>query len=267
MQKILYIKNYKNKLLSKERNKMRVLFIILAFNFSLFAFEGQLVKAVTKFFSKESATIISKEYGEKGVEALAVLQKKYGKNALIRFNTIKKLYGKKGINYLIKYGEIAVKNPTVFNLVNKHGAKGVYLIKQFPLRAPDYYKKYGDKFFNISNKYGDKRVIRYLDGAKKFQQDDKIIHFLDKYGDKGNSFLNNHWGKLLTSGFVLLNANSLIQSTENIGNEVVDKTAKAGEESVKNIVNSQLGIFIGIALLLFVFFKYGYEKIFSSREK
>ena len=246
---------------------MRIFFIILIFNFSLFAFEGQLIKTVAKFFSKESITIISKKYGSEGVEALAVLQRKYGKNALVKFNTISQTYGKKGLGYLTKYGEIAVKNPTAFQMVDKYGSQGVYLLKRFPLRSTEYYKKYGDKFFTISNKYGNTRVIRYLDDAKKFHQDNKIIHFLDKYGDRGNAFLNNHWGKLLTSGFVLLNADDIIASTENLGQEAIGKTAEVGKESIKNIVNSQLGLFIGIALLLFIFFKYGYEKIFPSNEK
>jgi len=246
---------------------MKVLLIILVLNFSLFGFEGQVVKIVTKFFSKESATIISKEYGAKGVEALSILEKKYGKNALIKFNAISKKYGRKGLNYLTKYGEIAVANPTAFKIVDKYGSKGVYLLDRFPKKGIEYYRKYGDKFLNLSNKYGDTRIVRYLDNAKKFGKDDKIIQFLDKYGDKGNAFLNNHWGKLLVSGFVLLHADSLIASTQSVAKEAVGKTAEVGEKSIKNIANSQVGVFIGLALLLFIFFKFGYDKIFSRREK
>ena len=84
---------------------------------------------------------------------------------------------------------------------------------------------------------------------------------MDKYEEKGNAFLNKHWGKLLTSGFVLLNAESLIDSTKNIANHGVDKGAEVVEYSVKNVADSQLGWMIGLALLLFVFFKYGIENI------
>ena len=72
---------------------------------------------------------------------------------------------------------------------------------------------------------------------------------------------------MLTSGFVFLNADDLVESMENVGKKTVDKTGDFATNSVKNIANSNLGIFMGIALLLFVFFKYGLDFVFGFIEK
>jgi hypothetical protein len=72
---------------------------------------------------------------------------------------------------------------------------------------------------------------------------------------------------MLATGFVLLNADSLIESTKNIANHGLDKGREVAQESIKNIANSQLGWMIGLALLLFVFFKYGIEAVVSVWRK
>ena len=229
----------------------------------VFAFEGQIAKILTKTFTKTTITQVSEKYGSKGIEALGTLTKKYGKNSLNKLNEINKKFGQKGIDILIKYGELALKNQSTFKLVNQYDSKGFYLLKRYPNKSIEYYNKFGNKFIINANK----RVIKYLDDANKYNQDTKIITFLDKFGDKANSFLDKHWGKLLTSGFVLLNADSLIASTQNIAESVIDKSGEVVTDSVSNISNSQVGLFIGIALLLFVFFKFGIDKLIAIREK
>lgn len=220
---------------------------------------------ISKYFSKVKNNKISQQYGDDGIRALGTLTQKYGKNSISKLNEISMVYGNKGLRYLNKYGEIAIKNRTNFNIIDTFGSKGVYLLKQYPSKGVEYYNKFGNKFVINAQKYGNKRVIKYLDESKKFNQDSKILKFLDKFGDKANVFLDRHWGKLLASGFVLLNADSIIASTENIANKTIDKSGEIVTDSVSNIANSQLGLFIGIALLLFIFFKYGLDKIIKIR--
>jgi len=246
---------------------MKKLILILVLSSCIFAFEGQIAKILIKTFTKTTISQVSKEYGVKGINALSILTKKYGKNSLNKLNEINKKFGQKGIDILIKYGELPLKNQTTFKIVNQYGNKGFYLLKRFPNRSIEYYNKFGSKFVKNADKYGDKRVIKYLDDAKKYNQDTKVINFLDKFGDKANIFLNNHWGKLLASGFVLLNADSLIASTENIAKSAIDKGANVVIDSISNISNSQVGLFIGIAILLFVFFKFGIDKIMKIKAK
>jgi len=242
---------------------MKKIFLILLIVLPLFAFEGAAVKLLTKYFSKESIELISKQYGSTGVRALEKLSAQYGKNALGLVENYGSKYGDDGLRLLAQYGEKAVANHVSFEIVKKFGDKGFYLVKQFPQKSVKYYDKFGDTFVKVVEKTGNTRTIRYLDDAAKYGKDDKVLRFLDKYGAKGNVFLDKHWGKLLTSGFVLLNAESLIDSTKNIVNHGIDKGGKVVEHSVKNVADSQLGWMIGLALLLFVFFKYGMDFIFG----
>jgi hypothetical protein len=245
----------------------RVLFILIITTYSLFGFESQIIKFLSKTFSKNTISNVSKQYGENGLNGLKTLTNKYGKNSLLKLNEIGNKYGNRGIELLSKYGEAALKNKHTFDIVDKFGSKGFYLIKKYPNKSVNYYNKFGSKFITNADKFGNKRVIKYLDESAKYNQDGKIIKFLNKFGEKGNNFLNNHWGKLLTSGFVLLNADSLIASTENIVNNGVDKGTEVVSDSIENIANSQIGLFVGISILLFIFFKYGFEKIISLRKK
>jgi hypothetical protein len=64
-----------------------------------------------------------------------------------------------------------------------------------------------------------------------------------------------------------VHADSLIESTKNIANHGLDKGGEVAQESIKNIANSQLGWMIGLALLLFVFFKYGIEALVAVWKK
>jgi len=248
---------------------MRLLVLLLAVN--LFAFEGVLVKNTVKFFSKESVEIVSKRYGDDGVKALAKLESKYGKESLKKLNSIYSKYGKEGIRLLAEYGEKALKNPQTFEIVKKFKDKGFYLITKFPKRSVEYYQKFGNKFVELSNRYGSSRVIKYLDEAKQYNADGKIIKFLDKFGEKANVFLEKHWGKLLVSGFVLLNADSLIKSSENIAKEAINKTTETVTntvtKSIDEIVTSQFGLLAGLALIVFVFLKVGLREYFKFKNQ
>jgi len=238
---------------------MKKILLFLMLSLSLSAFEGTVVKILAKYFSKETIEVIGKQYGSNGIHALEKLSVPYGKNALVLVEKYGMKYGDEGLKLLVQYGEKAVANRVSFEIVRKFGDKGFYLVKQFPQRSVKYYDKFGETFVKVAEKTGNSRTIRYLDDAGKYAKDDKVLRFLDKYGAKGNVFLDKHWGKLLTSGFVLLNAESLIDSTKNIANHGLDKGEEVVEKSVKNVLDSSLGLMIGLALLLFVFFKYGLE--------
>ena len=248
--------------------KILLIFILIS---QIFAFEGAVVKTLSKFFSKEAVETVASKYGNNGLKALEKLSAKYGSKGMEKLEIINAKYGKEGLRLVSKYGDEVVKNRAIFNIVEKFGYKGYYLIRRFPKRSVEYYEKFGDKFVTLSNKFGPTRVINYLDEAKKYGADRKIIKFLDKFGKKANNFLEKHWGKLLVSGFVLLNADDIIKSTENIttniGKELVDKTGQTVTDTVSNVADSQFGLFAGIALILFVVFKYGWEFWMKIKKK
>ena len=247
----------------------KIVFILLVVS-QIFSFEGAVVKNLLKAFSRDTIRITMQKYGSRGVEALEKLYVKYGKDGLNRLKSIEAKYGKEGVNLVAKYGDEVVKNRGTFNLVEKFGDKGFYLVKRFPNRSVEYYNKFGDKFVILSDKFGSSRIIRYLDEAKTYNADGKIIHFLEKFGQKGNEFLDRHWGKLLASGFVLLNADDIIKSIENVSNTAITTTGKTITDTTSNIANSNLGILFGIAAILFVIFKYGWEflsKFMNRNEK
>jgi len=244
----------------------KIIMGLLLLSCTLFAFESALVKSLYTVFGKNTVTLVSKQYGKEGLSALNMLTKKYGKEGIKVLENVSAKYGEKGVQVLSRYGEIAVKNKASFEMVSKYGDEGFYLLKQYP-QSVKQYEKFGEKFMTASQKYGDKRVVNYLDESAKFKQDGKVMRFLANFGDKANVFLDRHWGKLLTSGFVLLNAEDLVKSMENVSTKVVDKTGDVASKSVESIANSQLGWFMGIALLLFVFFKYGLDFVFGFIER
>jgi len=243
---------------------MKKLILILLFSASLFAFEGAAVKILAKTFSRSTISSVAKQYGDDGLKALEKLSSRYGQEGLNMMKEYSAKYGKEGIAILSRYGEKALVNKTTFEMVKKYGDKGYYFVRQYPVRSVKYYEKYGDTFVKTANKIGDSRMIRYMDDAAKYGKEDKVLKFLDKYGEKGNAFLDKHWGKLLTSGFVLLNAESLVESARNITNHASDKVAETVQIGVKEVANSQIGWFIGLALLLFVFFKFGMDVLIDG---
>jgi hypothetical protein len=241
---------------------MKNFLVILLLISNLFALEGMAIKSLLKIFSKDSIEMVAKKYGDDGTVALEKLSMKYGKNGINKLEEIETKYGKDGVKLVAKYGDEVVKNRATFNIVKKFGYKGYYLINRFPKRAVEYYNKFGDKFVILSDKFGNDRVIKYLDGAKKYNADNKIIKFLDKFGEKANNILDRHWGKLLASGFVLLNSDNFFKTLNNLGEKTIDK---AGETVVKT-TDSNFGILAGIALILFIFLKYGWDFIVKIRK-
>lgn len=137
------------------------------------------------------------------------------------------------------------------------------MIKKYP-QSINYYSKYGNEFIVATEKYGVKEVTNYLDDSAKFGKDKEVLSLLGKFGDKANSFFQANWGKLTTIGFVGLNADSLIVSAENLGVASVKVVGNTAAKSVDSIANSNLGLIIGLALILLVFFKFGFEKIFRK---
>jgi len=240
---------------------MKKILLFMMLTASLFAFEGAAVKVLAKYFTKETIEVVSKKYGSNGLKALEKLSATHGKSALGLMEKYGAKYGEEGLKLLSRYGEKVVANRASFEMVKHFGDKGFYLVRQFPVRATTYYEKYGNKFVKTTDKIGATRTIRYMDEAAKHGAEGKVLTFLDKFGQKGSLFLDKHWGKLLTSGFVLLNAESLINSAKNVANHGLDKGGEVVEHSIKNVADSQLGWMIGLALLLFVFFKYGFEAI------
>ena len=237
------------------------------FTATLFAFEGVGIKVLTKYFSKSTINTVARQYGDDGLKALEKLSSHYGEDGLKLMERYGAQYGKEGLAILSRYGEKALANKTTFEMVKKYGDKGYYLVRQYPARSVKYYEKFGDTFVKTANRVGDSRMIRYMDGAAKYGKEDKVLKFLDKYGEKGSAFLDRHWGKLLVSGFALLNADDIIKSVENVSNHTVDKTADTVPKTIGAIANSQFGWFGGIALLLFIFFKFGVDALVVGWKK
>lgn len=240
----------------------------------VFAFEGTLIKNLSKVFSKEAVEMTAKRYGDDGIRALDKLSVKYGNKGISKLEAINAKYGQEGLKLVAKYGDEVVKNEKIFEIVSKFKDKGYYLIKKFPQKSVEYYEKFGDKFVKLANKFGPTRVVEYLDEAKKYNADGKIIRFLDNFGERANKFLNEHWGKLLASGFVLLNADDIIKSLENVttkvGEKAVTVTGDTITTTVSGLANSTFGLFAGISLILFIIFKYGWDffvKFISIRKK
>ena len=133
---------------------MRKIVLILLMSASLFAFEGAAAKALARFFSKETITLVSKQYGPTGIRALERLSATYGKGALEVMKRYGAKYGDEGLKILAQYGEKAVANRASFEMVKRFGDKGFYLVRQFPQRATAYYEKYGEQIpLNVISTY------------------------------------------------------------------------------------------------------------------
>jgi len=221
--------------------------------------------ALSRFFAKTKIEKLRSTFGERGLKALNKLSVKYGKDAVGRLRYIKENFGSKGVELFLKYGEDAIKNKTAFKMVSKYNSKGYYLIKQYP-NSLVYYNKYGDNFVVLADRYGSQRVIRILNEASKHNQDRNIMNFIDKYGKKAIEFIERNWGKLWVSAFVLSNQDEIINSTQTIANHSIDRISQTTTESIKNVSNSNLGLMIGLSIILAVFFKFGWDKI-GNRKK
>mgnify|MGYP003426417844 FL=1 len=223
-----------------------------------------LAKNSLKFIKPNVIESIGKKYGDDGVIALERLSVKYQDKSLQKFNAISSEYGSNGIKIVAKYGDDIVVNKSSISLLSKYQDKGYYMLRQYP-NSIKYYEKYGDDFIKISDNFGNQRVIKYLDDSSKYGQDGKVMELLSKFGDKANQFFQANWGKLLTGGFVLLNSDEIITSIENVGKEALAVTGETVSKSVDSISNSNLGLIIGFALILFVFLKFGWDKVVRKK--
>jgi hypothetical protein len=220
----------------------KILFFILVVN--LFAFEGAVVKSLGKVFSKDMIEIVGKKYGNKGVEALEKLSATYGKNAFKKLEEISAKYGPKGIELFNKFGNIAIKDNITFKMVSKYKDKAVYLLRKYP-QSEKYFAKYGDLFMNVADNYGNKRVIKFLDEAAKRNEGKKVLEFIQKGGVKAVEFIERNWGKILVSGFVLLNSDKIIDSSTTVANHSVDIVKEM-------VINSDLLNLIGIGVFIYI---------------
>lgn len=246
---------------------MKKLLLILVLTSNIFAgIWDNLAKNSLKYLKPSQIESIGKQYGEDGIKVLDSLSAKYGKNGLNKFNSLSSEYGKQGIKVLAKYGDDIPINKDSINMILKYEDKGYYLVKQYP-SSLTHFKNHGDDFIEAANKFGDKRVINYLDDSAKYGKDKRVLKLLDKYGDKANNFFQQNWGKLTAIGFVSLNSDELIASIENTAKEGVKVVGETTSKSVDSIANSNLGLIIGLALILFIFFKYGWDKIFKKLNK
>lgn len=183
-----------------------------------------------------------------------------------KFNLMAKEFGSRGIRVLSKYGEEVVLNKNTIGMISKYEDKGFYMLKQYPSSSL-YYEKFGDKFMINADKYGNQRVVKYLDDSSKFGQDGKVLDLLDRFGNKANVFFQENWGKLTTIGFVTLNSDEIINSIENFGKESIKTVGETTVKSVDSIANSNLGLLIGLALIVFIIIKLGLDKIFRKNTK
>lgn len=243
---------------------MKIL-LILFFSANLFAGQfDNLVKQSIKYIKPNVIESIGKKYGDDGVIALEKLSIKYQDKSLQRFNSIANEFGENGIKVVAKYGDDIIISKSSINLLSKYQDKGYYMLKQYP-NSIKYFEKHGDDFMKNSDKYGQLRVVKYLDDSSKYGQDGRIMELLNKFGDNANQFFQENWGKLLIGGFVLLNSDEIISSIENVGKEALTVTGETVTKSVDNISNSNLGLLIGFALILIVFFKFGWDKVFNKK--
>lgn len=242
-------------------------FLIMIFlsNFLLSATWDNLAKNSLKIFKPNVIDNIASKYGDNGVKALEKLSVKYQDKSLEKFNKIASEFGEQGIKIVSKYGDDIVLNKNSINLISKYQDKGYYILKQYPTSSK-YYEKFGDKFMSNADKFGNQRVIKYLDDSAKFGQDKKVFELLDKFGDKANIFFQENWGKLLAIGFVTLNSDEIIASIENVGKETIKTVGETATKSVDSVANSNLGIILGLAVILLVFFKFGWDKVFRAKK-
>ena len=227
-------------------------FIIAIFITNLFGgIYDNLAKNSLKFIKPNIIESIGKKYGDDGVVALERLSVKYQDKSLQKFNSIANEYGVNGIKVVAKYGDDVALNKNTIGMISKYEDKGFYMIKQYPSSSL-YYEKFGDKFMINADKYGNQRVMKYLDDSSKFGQDGKVLDLLDKFGNKANMFFQENWGKLTTIGFVTLNSDEIINSIENFGKESIKTVGETTAKSVDSIANSNLGLLLSIEGVIFL---------------
>jgi hypothetical protein len=217
-----------------------------------------------KYFKVSQLEKANQLYGKEGVEAIEILSIKYKEKAMKKLESIKAKYGNDGIKVLSKYKDENLLNKNAIEMITKYDDKGYYLVKTYP-NSLNYYEKYNDRFFSIADKYGNSRIVRYMDESSKYNKDMEVLSLIEKHESKAIKFLENNWGKLTTIGFVSLNSEELILAGENVAKESVKTIGETATKSVENISNSNLGFLIGIGFILMIIFKFGWDKIISLK--
>ncbi len=234
---------------------MRTIILFLFMMNLLFGGAGSAVlKQLPKFFVKE--TIV--HYGSTGKTVLQILGAKYGKQAVSKFQAIEKTYGKKGISLVGRYGDDAViGSKEGFSMVSRYGDRGYYMLGKYP-KSPMLYANFGDRYMKAVERFGAGRVTRWLTEAKTKENAQKVLRYLEKFGEKAAAFYERNWGKLLISGFALLNAETLVAGGVEVGRRAVHETGEVVKGVsvgiMKEILSSQMIYFFGAALLLYVLF-------------
>lgn len=162
-----------------------------------------------------------------------------------------------GIKSFKRYGGKKAVSPEAVPMIEKYGDEGFYLLKRCP-NAPLLYKKYGDSYIRAADKFGAKRVSKWIEEADRTNHGGKVLRYLEKFGMTAVRFYEQNWGKLLATGFVLLNQDEILASTKDLGYHALDQGEKMVVEGstglLRTALDSQLvygGIF---AIALFALF-------------
>ncbi len=244
---------------------MKTFFIItIIFLESLNAgISSQLIKSAAGFFEKEGvhtgATIakVSVIYGDDTAKFLVGVQKQYGRQGI----EILKHYGNKSV----------VASSNAFQLVRKYGDKGFYMLQRCP-NAPVLFGKYGKNYIEMGEKYGVKRVSKWIEEAEVKGKGAAVLKYLEKFGSKAVVFYEKNWGKLLITGFAALNADNIIGAAKESVNYSLDTGKSIAVEGsmglLKTVLDSPMGYVLMFAimayLLLLIWLKW---KRFMHEEK
>jgi hypothetical protein len=228
--------------------------IFVSFSFLLGSAGSVMMKAGMKVVSRESMHTMDTA----AIQALKVLEHRYGGKGLAKLREIENIYGKKGVQMISKYGdEAVVTNREVFSLVSRHGDKGYYLFMKYPASGK-LYATLGESYIRAVDRYGAERVTRWLAEAQKHGKAKEVLSYLERFGTKAVAFYERNWGKLLVSGFVLLNADPLVAGGVEIGKSIPHEMADAAQKGavglLEVLLESSMVYFLGGALLLYVLF-------------
>ena len=208
------------------------------------------VEHIPSIFLKKSASHIEPVKSK----ALDILIQKYGKSATAKLSRIESHYGREGVELLARYGdEAVVSSKSAFSLVKKYGDRGYYLLKHYP-SAVTHYTHFGDRYVEATAKFGAERITHWLDEAMKQNRGEVILKWLERFGKKGERFLERHWKKLLLTGFVALNSDSLIDASKTIAVEGIKEAGDTTLSAVDSILKSRLADYIGVGLLIWLGF-------------
>jgi len=208
---------------------------------------SQAIRSTAKIFGTEGVHAT-----EKMVQKLSV---QYGDDVVGMVLKTQKRYGTKGLSLLERYGsKSVVASPNAFKLVDRYGDKGYYLLTRYA-QAPALYGKFGSRYVDLSEKFGAKRVSEWLAQADAKGKGKEILNLLEKYGTKAVHFFERNWGKLLVSGFVLGNSETLIAGGVDVGKHTLDVgkdvVVEGAGKVVKVLVDSPLVYAVIFAIMAY----------------